>query len=219
MAKLLISGQANTGKTSLLQTLENVLVFANDGKKYPFPQPHINVPRVNTADEFIGYIENGLAMYEEKLGSLPEVIVFDSISKTLLDIEAHYIRTVNSFPYGQIGKDISQVMDYIENELAKNGCHIIFVSHAIKDGDGEYALVTAGGASGKRGGVIAEVDEAIYVDVRGKKRTIHIKNPKMLSRSLLASMPESVIVEEFSLKEYLDSIIANESTTGDWCLN
>jgi len=41
--KMLISSLPNIGKTTLLQTLDDVLVIARDGKKYPFPQAHVNV--------------------------------------------------------------------------------------------------------------------------------------------------------------------------------
>ena len=218
MAKILISGLSNTGKTSLLQSLTDVLIMANDGKKYPFPQPHRNIAQVTTAEDFITSIEDGLDAYEAKIGSMPKTIVIDSISKVLQDIENHYVATITSFPYGQIGKDINHLMNYIENELVKNGCNVIFVSHAIKDGDGQFSLVTAGGASGKRGGVIAEVDNAIYVDVKGKKRIVWHKNPKLLSRSLDSSLPEFENVEDFNLQAYLDRLLANEVTTDEWSL-
>jgi len=218
MAKLLISGRANTGKTSLLQTLTNVLVIANDGKQYPFKQPHVNVDVITTASSFINIIEEALERYEAKYNDMPQTVVIDSISKVLQDIENYYLKTVSSYPYGPIGKDIAEIMSYIENELVKNGCNVIFVSHAVKDGDGELALVTAGGASGKRGGVIAEVDYALYVDVQGKKRTIWHKNPKMLSRTLDNNTPEKEPVDEFNLQDYLDRILANETEVEEWAI-
>ena len=217
MAKLLISGLANTGKTSLLQTLENVLVIANDGKKYPFKQPHVNVEEIHTSKDFIDTVSSALDRYDQKFGHYPEILVIDSISKTLLDIEAYHLATIASFPYGPIGKEISAMMHYIENDLVKQGCHVIFVSHAFKD-DSELALVNAGGSWGKKGGVLSEVDDAIYVDIKGKKRMIHTKNNRLLSRSLDESIPESIPVEEFSLKDYMDSIVARETDTDEWAI-
>ena len=218
MAKVLISGLSNTGKTSLLQTLTDVLVIANDGKKYPFKQPHINVEQVTTAGSFIADIDGALDRYNEKFGNYPKIVVIDSISKVLLDIESYYIATISSFPYGQIGKDIKELMDYIENDLVKNGCTVVFVSHAMKDDDGYFKLVTSGGAAGKRGGVIADVDNSIYIEIKGKKRIIHYKNPKLLARSLDETLPDFVEIEDFNLQTYIDNMVAHETSTDEWVI-
>jgi hypothetical protein len=218
MAKILVSGLANSGKTSLLQTLRDALVIANDGKKYPFKQPHINVETTPTADMFINTVSDGMEKYNEKFGEFPKTVVIDSISKVLQDIENHYVATITSFPYGQIGKDVHIIMSWIENELVKQGFNVIFVSHAIKDGDGDFSLVTAGGASGKRGGVIAEVDNALFVDVRGKKRVVYHKNPKLLSRSLNEKIPEQEDVENFNLQNYLEILLESEGEVDEWSL-
>ena len=218
MAKILISGLSNTGKTSLLQTLTDVLVIANDGKKYPFKQPHRNIEVTNTAASIIGQIEEATESYHTKFGVYPKTIAVDSISKILLDIQNHYLSTVSSFPYGPIGKDISHLMAYFENELVKNGCNVIFVSHAEKDDDGQYKLVTAGGASGKRGGVIADVDNSIYIEIKGTKRIIHHKNPKLLARTLNEDLPDTEPVETFNLQNYLDTLLATETDTDEWSI-
>ena len=218
MAKLLISGPSNSGKTTLLQTLKDVLIIANDGKTYPFPQAHLNITNIGTSAEFIDAVNNGLEKYNEKMGEYPTTLVIDSISKTLLDIEAHYLRTVTSFPYGPIGKDISEMMNYIEEDLIAQGLNVIFISHALKDQDGQHSLVNAGGSWGKKGGVISETDNAIYVEVKGKKRIIHFKNPKLLARSLDTELPDSVDVEDFNLQEHLDSILAKDNEAKEWSL-
>lgn len=215
MAKLLVSGMANTGKTYLLQTLTDVLVVANDGKKYPFKQPHVNIPEFCTADEFISSVTEAMEKYKEKLGSYPSTVVIDSVSKTWLDIEAHYLRTVSSFPYGPIGKDISAVMHFLENELAKNGFNLIFVSHAFKD-DTEMALVNAGGSWGKKGGVLSEVDNAIYIENKGKKRVIYLKNHKLARTLQDVGEEDSVSSDDFNLQEYLNMLVANETEADEW---
>ena len=218
MAKVLLSGLANTGKTSLLKDLTDVLIIARDGKKYPFKQPHVNVEEVTSAELFIEEIEGALERYNEKFNALPKTLVIDSISKVLLDIESYYVSTISSFPYGQIGKDIATLMNYIENDLVQNGCNVIFVSHAMKDDDGYFKLVTSGGAAGKRGGVIADVDNALYIDVKGKKRMIWHKNPRLLARSLNTELPESEPVEGFNLQKYLENLLATETDTDEWSI-
>jgi len=214
--KLLISGMSNTGKTSLLNTLEDVLILANDGKNYPFKQPHVNVGVINTAEEFISIVDQSLGKYNEKYNKLPKFLVIDSISKTLLDIEAHYLRTINSFPYGTIGKDISATMNYVQNEVVPEGINIIFVSHAFKD-DQDLSLVNAGGSWGKKGGILSEVDEAIYIEIKGKKRLVTMKNHK-LARSLVYTGDDTVNVDNFNLNDYVNTLLENQHEAQEWCL-
>ena len=212
--KLLISGLGNTGKTSMLHTLKDVLVLANDGKKYPFKQPHVNISEINTAEEFIEIVNDSVGKYNDKFGKLPKYLVIDSISKTLLDIEAYYLRTVSSFPYGPIGKDISIIMHYLQNEVVPEGINIIFVSHAFKD-DQDLGLVNAGGSWGKKGGVLSEVDEAIYVEMKGKKRIVTFKNHK-LSRSLVYEGEDSINVDDFNLNDHMELLLASQNEAEEW---
>ncbi len=149
--KILLSGLPNIGKTTVLQSLTDVLVIARDGKKYPFPQPHVNVPDFETAEELIDIITTKINDYEEKFGKLPETIVIDSLSKILLDIEGNVLAKVKSFPYGVINTEIKLIVDFIERDLA-DVFNIVMVSHAIYDEDTlGYKLVNAGGSWGKKG--------------------------------------------------------------------
>lgn len=207
--KLLVSGPANCGKTTLLQTLEDVLVIARDGKRYPFPQPHVNVPDFILAQEVIDLITDKINAYEEKVGELPKTIVIDSISKLLLDIEGSCLSRIASFPYGEVNKEIKLLVDFIERDLADT-FNIVMVSHTITE-DGETKLVNAGGSWGKKGGVLSEVDQAIYVDVKGKKRTIHLRNSKLVARTTLEDLPDSVPQDEFNLQEHLKLLLSEQT--------
>lgn len=166
--KLLISGMANTGKTTLLKTLEDVFVVARDGKKYPFAQAHTNIPaliykptaeeapngeRMTVVEQLIDIINTKLGVYNEKFGKLPTTIVFDSISKIFLDIESAVMAKVDSFPYGVINTEIAMLVDYIEETLIPHGINVVIVSHALADEDGVFKLVNAGGQYGKKGGL------------------------------------------------------------------
>lgn len=139
--KLLLSGLPNIGKTTLLQSLEDVLVFARDGKKYPFQQPHVNVPDFTSADQLIELMVEKIEKYNDQKGELPETIVIDSVSKIFLDIEGHCLETITSFPYGKINTEIKKVVDFIERDLAPT-FNVVLVSHAIFNEDTSgYALV------------------------------------------------------------------------------
>jgi len=218
MIKLLVNGLPAIGKTTVLQTLTDVLVIARDGKAYPFPQPHVNVPDFETADELINIITDKINAYEEKFGELPKTIAIDSISKILLDIEGNVLARVKSFPYGEVNTEIKKIVDFIERDLA-DAFNVVMVSHVIYDEDTVgYKLVNAGGSWGKKGGIISEVDQAVFIELKGKNRILHYRNPKMLARTTLSELPDSIPLDEYNLQEHLDLLNATQTDTAEWSL-
>lgn len=216
--KLLVSSLPNIGKTTLLSTLEDVLVIARDGKKYPFPQPHVNVPDFTSADELIDLIVAKVEAYEETFGKMPETIAIDSISKILLDIEGYVLEQVKSFPYGKVNTEIKKVVDFIERDMAPN-FNIILVSHALYNEDvSGYTLVNAGGSYGKKGGMLSEVDEAIFVELKGKNRIVHFRNSKMVSRTTTAELPNSMNIQDFNLQDHINLLQSNQKDAAKWSL-
>lgn len=216
--KLLVSGITNCGKTTLLQSLTDVLVVARDGKQYPFPQPHVNVDDFTSASELINVVEEKVAAYETKFNELPKTIAIDSISKILLDIEAYVLEQVKSFPYAKVNSEIKRFVDFIERDMAPH-FNIVMLSHALFNEDtGGYNLVNAGGSYGKKGGMLSEVDEAVFLEVRGKKRTIHYRNSKMAARTTMADLPDSVPLEEFNLQDHVNLLQTKQSKAREWSL-
>ena len=216
--KLLVSSPPAWGKTTLLKSLKDVLVISRDGKKYPFPQPHVNVPDFTSADQFIDIIVQAVESYEEKIGKEPVTIAFDSISKVLLDIEAYTLEQVKSFPYGKVNTEIKKVVDFIEREMAP-AFNIVLVSHALYSEElNGYQLVNAGGSYGKKGGMLSEVDEAIFLEIKGKKRIIHYRNPRMVARTTVADLPDDAPADDFNLQEHIELLQAQQSEASKWSL-
>jgi len=208
----------NIGKTTLLQTLDDVLVIARDGKKYPFPQAHVNVEDFTSADTLINVITDKIHAYENKMGKLPETIAIDSISKILLDIEGYCLEQIKSFPYGKINTEIKSVVDFIERDLSPV-FNVIMVSHAMYSEETTgYSLVNAGGSYGKKGGILSEVDEAIFLELKGKQRVVHFRNAKMASRTTVAELPDSMPSAEFNLQEHLELLKSKQSKASEWSL-
>lgn len=206
------------GKTTLLQTLEEVLVIARDGKKYPFPQAHVNVEDYTSADQLIDVIVDKVGAYEKKNGKLPKTVVIDSISKILLDIEGYVLEQVKNYPYGKVNNEIKRVVDFIESDLA-NTFNVILVSHALYSEDTSgYSLVNAGGSYGKKGGILSEVDEAIFLELKGKKRIIHFRNPRMAARTTMAELPDSMPEEDFNLKDHVKLLEGKQNKAAKWSL-
>ena len=220
--KLLVSALPNMGKTTLLATLENVLVISRDGKKYPFPQPHKNLPDFGKeatlpVDDIIEQVSQAIKAYKNKYTTIPDTIVFDSISKILLDIEGVMLQRISSFPYGPINTEIKKLMDFVESLTSR--CNVILVSHAIYDEDTMgYKLVNAGGNWAKKGGVISEVDFAIFLEMRGPERVIHFKDPKMLSRTIGVDVPNTMPVNEFNLQNYVNQLNTTHQEASSWSL-
>lgn len=227
--KILISGMANTGKTTLLKTLEDVFIVARDGKKYPFPQAHTNIPDLKykptegenqgltVSAQYINLINTKLGAYKDKYGKLPKTVVFDSISKIFLDIESAVMEKVTSFPYGVINTEIASIVNYIEETLIPNDINVIIVSHAIYDEDASmYKLVNAGGQYGKKGGFISEVDNAIFVEAKNNKRVVHHKSLKFISRTLHEELPDNLPVAEYNLQDHINLLATSRNDTKEF---
>ena len=216
--KMLLSGITNSGKTSLLQSLTDVLVVARDGKQYPFAQPHVNVPDFTTIDFLIDLIVEKVEAYETKMGEPPKTIAIDSISKILLDIEGYVLDQVKSYPYGKVNTEIKRFVDFVERDMA-DSFNVILVSHALYNEDTNgYNLVNAGGSYGKKGGMLSEVDEAVFLEVKGKKRIIHYRNSKMASRTVMSSLPDECPLEDFNLQKHLELLGAKKNEAAEWSL-
>lgn len=217
-AKLLVSSLPNIGKTTLLQTLTDALIVSRDGKKYPFEQPHVNVPDFTSVNQLIDIIIEKVQAYEERFDKQPTTIAVDSISKILLDIEAYTLEQVKSFPYGKVNTEIKQLVDFIEREMCPN-FNVVLLSHAMYNEDvSGYSLVNAGGSYGKKGGMLSEVDEAIFVELKSKNRIIHFRNSKMVSRTTVSDLPESVPAEEFSLQKHVEMLVSKQAKADKWSL-
>lgn len=215
---MLVSGITNSGKTSLLQSLQDVLIVARDGKKYPFPQAHVNVPDFDKIDDLINLVYEKVEAYEHKMGKAPKTIVIDSISKILLDIEGYVLEQVKSFPYGKINTEIKKFVDFIERDMAPV-FNIILVSHALYNEDTNgYNLVNAGGSYGKKGGMLSEVDEAVFLEVKGQTRTIHYRNAKMASRTTVPDLPNSTPLENFDLQAHIEMLQKRQNKAAEWSL-
>lgn len=213
--KILISAEANSGKTTLTKTLKNSLVVSHDGKKYPYPIPHVLVPTFDSAQELVNTTIEKVEAYKEKFDAYPDTIVFDSVSKIFDTIHTNCNEKFKGFTvYSELDKEINIFTSFIENSLVASGINVVLISHAIYDPDtAKYNLVGKGSFS-KRGGFLAEVDNAIFLEVKSTKRMVHFRSTKLPARTLEPSLPDSINVEDFSLQETID-LLKNKSISVD----
>lgn len=219
MSKILISGLANTGKTTLLQTLTDVLVIAHDGKKYPFPQPHVNVDNFNSVNELTSLINDKIAAYEAKFGVFPKTIAIDSVSKIFESIAINCGRMYKGFEiWKNVNSEVSEFTSYIEDTLISNGITVVLISHATWDVDTSSYQLVAQGSFAKKGGFLSEVDNAIFVEIKNGKRIIHHRSPKFASRTTLSELPDNQTAEEYNLQIHVDILNTKSDEVSDYIL-
>ena len=206
-AKILISGQSNAGKTTLLNTLDEAFIVSHDGKNYPFPQPHTNISTFDSADQFVNIITDKVKAYKDKFGKLPRTVAIDSISKVFDTIMDNCNKKHTGFKvYSELNKEIHIVTDYIQNALVDNGMNVVIISHAIWDVDtAQYNLVGKGDFQ-KRGGFLSEVDNSIFIETKNNKRIVHNRSTKFPARTVIDSLPDSQPVEDYSLQGHIDQL-------------
>lgn len=204
-AKLLITGLANTGKTSLLKTLKNCLVFARDGKPFPLELPHVNVPDFDSINELLDLVSEKLDTYKEKMGDYPDTVVFDSVSRIFTDIETSSSKKLKGYDiWSNVNKEINMFVEAI-NELNNNGFNVVLIAHCTWDEKAGKYIETCKGSFAKIGGFTSVVDYAVNIDRVGKKFIVTHRGNN-LSRTLFNDMPDKQEANEFNLQDYLDKI-------------
>lgn len=217
--KLLISAESNSGKTTLTKDLKDSLVVSHDGKKYPFPVPHVLIDSFSTTEELINIVNDKIVTYKEKFGEYPKNVVFDSVSKifdTLLDKcnEKHTGFKI----YSELNKEIHAFTEYVEHTLIASDINVILISHALYDADqAKYNLIGKGDFQ-KRGGFLAEVDQALFIETKNNKRIIHFRSTKFPARTLRNDDPDSINVAEFSLQDYVTTLFEEQETVDEYAL-
>ena len=217
--KLLISAEANSGKTTLTKTLKDSLVISHDGKRYPFAVPHVMVDTFDSTSTLITLINTKIVAYKEKFGTYPKTVVFDSISKIFDTILTNCTAKHTGFKiYSELDSEVTALMSYIENTLIASDMNVVIISHAIFDQDTTKYNLVGKGSFAKRGGVLAETDQALFLETKSNKRIVHFRSTKFPARTLIESDPDSCSVEEFNLQSYLESLEANQQTADEFAL-
>ena len=217
--KLLISAEANSGKTTLTKDLENSLVISHDGKRYPFKVPHVMVPTFDSVQELINTTVEKIEAYNDKFGHYPDTIVFDSVSKIFDTIHTNCNEKFKGFAiYSELDKEIVAFTSFIENSLIASSMNVVLISHALYDADTAKYNLVGKGSFAKRGGFLAEVDEAIFVEVKSNKRICHFRSTKLPARSLEESVPDSMSVDEFNLQDHINTLAGSANAVDEFQL-
>lgn len=237
--RLLISGKANTGKTYLLKNLpaDDSFVVAIDEKDFPFPIPHTNIYGFDDMESFFNgqVVQNSdgtttvyegvydkLEKFQTKYGKLPSILVIDSVSRVFLtayDNLNEKFANDNFKLYAALDREIKVLRKHLI-EFQNNGINTVIISHALYDEKtGVYSMVDKG-SFGKAGGFLGTVDHAVFVEVKGNKRTIHHRNPSFASRTTLSEdvLPDKMPVDEYDLAGHIELINSTQTEIADYTL-
>jgi hypothetical protein len=154
--KLLVSGFENTGKSTLASKVENAMVVNYDRKEYGFSLPHMNVTKYDGIDTHIDFINEKLAIYQDKLGKLPETIVLDTVTQFYSTMQQHNNDRYKGFDvHSNNNKDTLALNAYIEDVLLANGVNVVIVAHTVYDSDTARHIIPASGQFAKAGSWIS----------------------------------------------------------------
>ena len=216
-AKILITGMPNTGKTTLLKSLKNVLVFARDGKPFSLKLPHVNVTEFTTMKDFLSLVQEKLETYNEKKGEYPETIVFDSVSRIFTDVETSCSKRFNGYEvWANVNKEIQMFLEAV-NSMQEGGFNVVLIAHAVWDENAKKYIETCKGSFAKVGGFLSTVDYALNIDIVGNKRIITHKGTN-LSRTLLEDIPDKEDANSFNLQNYIDKIKTKANEVVEWSI-
>ena len=203
--KLLISGMSNSGKTTLTNTLTDCLVVSHDGKNYPFAKPHTNVASFGSTAELITLINEKMEAYNTKFKTYPTTVVFDSVSKifdTLLD--SCNIKHTGFKVYSELNREIHEFTDYVQNVLISADINVVLVSHALYDAETAIYTLVGKGDFQRRGGFLAETDNAVFLETKNNKRIVHHRSTKFPARTTLSEISDYQNVEDYDLQGHID---------------
>lgn len=216
-AKILITGMPNTGKTTLLKSLKNVLVFARDGKPFSLKLPHVNVTEFTTMKDFLSLVQEKLETYNEKKNEYPETIVFDSVSRIFTDVETSCSKRFNGYEvWANVNKEIQMFLEAV-NSMQEGGFNVVLIAHAVWDENAKKYIETCKGSFAKVGGFLSTVDYALNIDIVGNKRIITHKGTN-LSRTLLEDIPDKEDANSFNLQNYIDKIKTKANEVVEWSI-
>ena len=217
--KILISGEAAAGKTTLIKDLSNALLLSHDGKKPVVKIPHVYISNFSDVDELLSIFNEKIEAYNERYGKYPETIAIDSVSRIYDTISNICNDKYTGFTvYSSMDKMIKQLNSYIEDTLIASGMNVILISHALYDSETSQYNLVGKGSYAKLGGALSTVEEAIFLEKKSNKRIVHFRSTKFPARTLQPELPDNLPVDEFSMQTYLEAIISNQADADSYSL-
>ncbi len=217
--KLGIIALENSGKTTIISTIEDSLVVSTDNKAFTGKVPHFRYSTYNGLDDLLETITQKIQAYIEKFNKKPRTLVIDSVTHLSNNMEKYWNEKASGFAiWAGLGKDILAFNAYLEDIIIPEGINVVFTAHCQFDKDTARYSIAAPGNFGKQGSWLSVVDNAIFLEVKGGKRTVYHTNSKLPCRSNLKEVPESQTIEEYSINGHIEALEANNVESAEWVL-
>jgi len=191
-------------------------------------------------DQLIPGIVDKLDAYSEKFGSYPETVVIDSVSQIFMDVIDKASQTPNIYGSqgAEITKEIAKLTKFVHEFLELNGVNVILINHVIEEkAEGKFTGELIPFGSGKflqKGGFFSTVNESITLVLEGTHRVVYTRDPRKQARTMLPNTPDKMYLkntvhpdkskklkdgeEYFSLNEYLQKLIGNQTNVEEWSI-
>jgi len=207
--KLLLCGFENTGKSTTGAAINNSMVINFDRKEYGFPVPHMNITEYTGIPPLIDTINEKLGVYQEKIGKLPETVVFDTVTQFYSTMQAYNGDAYKGFDEHKANnKDTLALNAYIEDVLIANGVNVVVIAHTTFDPDTARHIIPATGQFGKAGSWISVVNDGIFIEKKSGKFLIHQKSMKFPCRTTLSDLEDSVDSTKYDINEHIAKLTA-----------
>jgi len=217
--KLLISGFENTGKSTTASKIDDALVINFDRKEYGFKVPHMNIVEYSGLDALIGTINEKLGVYQERFGSLPKTVVFDTVTQFYSTMQGYNDGAFKGFDiHKHNNSDTLGLNAYIEDVLIANGVNVVIVAHTTFDADTARHIIPATGQFGKAGSWLSVVNEAIFIEKKTGKFIIHQKSMKFPCRTTLPDMEESVDGSTYDINAHIQRLVDSKLEATEFVL-
>lgn len=217
--KILISGEANAGKTTLIKDMTNTLLLSHDGKKPAVKIPHVYVNSFESVTDLLTLFNEKIQAYHDKYGIYPQTVVIDSVSRIYDTISNICNTKYSGFTiYSEMDKMIKEFNAYLEDTLIASDINVILISHALYDSETSQYNLVGKGSYAKLGGALSTVEEAIFLEKKTNKRIVHFRSTKFPARTLQDAFPDQLSSDEFNMQTYLESVIASQTETDELAL-
>lgn len=214
--KILVTAFEKSGKSTITSKLRNSLVFNFDAKEYGFKVLHSNMKNYEGMQAIIKLMSEKIKAFKEKTGKLPENVVIDTVTQMYSAMQLYNANRFKGFDIHTANtRDTLEFNEFIEKQLIPNGMNVIIVAHTKYDESTGRHVIPAAGSFKDAGSWLSVVNDGIFVEHKNGKLIVHLKTMKFPCRTTLEELPEFVPIEDYSLQDHIDKLVASKVEAED----